>query len=166
MSSFEETECLQWLEDHPLMKADAMKAYDRKLLDGLAGTGRSIAVKNIMLGNQFFDNLIGGPQADKTGKPQMDMGPVSCKAWVPWYTLKKFFTNDNVWDATLSDQDFWDIITETIKKHQFFHSFMIKILTENMTMIKATPKGGLKIKSEGKGQDGHAKQKQDPGGQK
>eukprot|EP00972_Heterocapsa_arctica_P106404 15675263-Heterocapsa_arctica.AAC.1 len=35
ISSIEEEARLQWLEEHPQLKADAMKQYDRKMLDGL-----------------------------------------------------------------------------------------------------------------------------------
>eukprot|EP00972_Heterocapsa_arctica_P089491 13195045-Heterocapsa_arctica.AAC.1 len=83
MTSVEEEECLQWLKDNPQLKTDAMKQYDKKLLEGLQGTGRTIAVNNITLGNQIFDNLIGGPQAKTLERPKIDMKAVGHKGWTP-----------------------------------------------------------------------------------
>eukprot|EP00972_Heterocapsa_arctica_P064672 9542641-Heterocapsa_arctica.AAC.1 len=70
MSMREEYEIGQWLDENPEMKADAHKEYDKKLLEG----GRPIARKNVTLGNQAFDNLIGAHMAVRTNKSHIDLG--------------------------------------------------------------------------------------------
>ncbi len=58
MSKKEEEDVLQWLEENQEMKEDASEYFEKELL----AEGRSIARKNIALGNQVFDNLIGAPR--------------------------------------------------------------------------------------------------------
>eukprot|EP00972_Heterocapsa_arctica_P066653 9835612-Heterocapsa_arctica.AAC.1 len=43
----------------------------------------------------------------------------------------------------MTDEEFWDIITETLNNKLHFHSFMINIIDKNKTLLKATPRGGL-----------------------
>eukprot|EP00972_Heterocapsa_arctica_P017251 2549677-Heterocapsa_arctica.AAC.1 len=71
-----------------------MKPYDKKMLDGLEGTGRVIAVMNSTLGNHIFDNIIEGFQADSRGRPKIYMKTVAHNMSVPWYTLKSFFADN------------------------------------------------------------------------
>eukprot|EP00972_Heterocapsa_arctica_P002270 328114-Heterocapsa_arctica.AAC.1 len=59
MTKREEEDVLQWVEENPEKKEDASKDFKKELLT----EGRTIACKNITLGNQIFDNLIGAPQA-------------------------------------------------------------------------------------------------------
>eukprot|EP00972_Heterocapsa_arctica_P086694 12779922-Heterocapsa_arctica.AAC.1 len=43
MSKKEENDCRKWMDENPHFKTEAMKSYDKKLLDGIAGTGRVIS---------------------------------------------------------------------------------------------------------------------------
>eukprot|EP00972_Heterocapsa_arctica_P010811 1585155-Heterocapsa_arctica.AAC.1 len=65
-----------------------MKNFDKKLMDGVAGTGKVISPTQETLSGRIFDILIGGHIADQRGLPKVDMDTHSCHKWVPWNTLK------------------------------------------------------------------------------
>eukprot|EP00972_Heterocapsa_arctica_P002158 310027-Heterocapsa_arctica.AAC.1 len=160
MTKKEEEDILQWFEENPECKEDASRYYDKEL----QVEGRSIKRKNVTLGNHIFDNPIGGHQAMKVGRDQMNLQICGKHRSVPWFTLKRFFANEENWDDDLSDKDIWDIIVGTRHNDEKFNSFMIKIWpSKNMTVIKATPIGGLKRKNEAEAHEGLKKPA--PGGQ-
>ncbi len=68
--------------------------------------------------------------------------------------IENYLLDPKVWNANLTDEDFWGVITETKNNNLGFHSFMIKIIDKDKVMIKATPKGGLTTRKRTMSNDG------------
>eukprot|EP00972_Heterocapsa_arctica_P115394 16447496-Heterocapsa_arctica.AAC.1 len=78
MSKAEEIDCRRWMDENPNFKTEAMNNVDKKLLDGIEGTGRVISPMQETLSGQILDNLIGGHIADLRGSAKIDMDTHSC----------------------------------------------------------------------------------------
>eukprot|EP00972_Heterocapsa_arctica_P068419 10109950-Heterocapsa_arctica.AAC.1 len=93
MNKKEESDCRKWMDENQHFKADAMNNFDKKLLAGIAGTGRVVSSMQDTLSGLIFDTLIGGPIAKERGWLKIDMNISSCHGWIPWGTLKNFYTD-------------------------------------------------------------------------
>eukprot|EP00972_Heterocapsa_arctica_P003832 570870-Heterocapsa_arctica.AAC.1 len=120
MTKQEEADVLHWLENNPEMKEAAKADYDKALLTET----RKIVNKNLHLGVMIFDNLIGGPNAQRHNRTYINLEAYSKHRWVPWGQMKSFIEDEEIW-GLCSNADFWDIIVGTRHKDLKFDSFMI-----------------------------------------
>eukprot|EP00972_Heterocapsa_arctica_P065222 9628181-Heterocapsa_arctica.AAC.1 len=81
------------MDDNPQFKADAMKICDRKLLEGTTGTGWVVSSMQETLSGRIFDTLIGSPIGRDRKWLLIDMNISSCHRWIPWGTLKNFYSD-------------------------------------------------------------------------
>eukprot|EP00972_Heterocapsa_arctica_P035167 5177861-Heterocapsa_arctica.AAC.1 len=77
MTKQEEAEVLKWLENNPEMKEVAKADYDKALLT----EKRRICNHNIHLGGMIFDNLIGGPNAQRNNISYINQEIYSKHSW-------------------------------------------------------------------------------------
>eukprot|EP00972_Heterocapsa_arctica_P034852 5130822-Heterocapsa_arctica.AAC.1 len=98
MTKQEEADVLKWLENNPEMKEAAKAEYDKALLKET----RRIA-------SMIFDNLIGGPNAQRHNRTYLNLEVFSKHRWVPWAKMKSFIEDEEIW-GLCSNADFWDII--------------------------------------------------------
>eukprot|EP00972_Heterocapsa_arctica_P054025 7959928-Heterocapsa_arctica.AAC.1 len=66
------------MDENPHFKADAMKNFDKKLLEGIAGTSRVVSSTQDTLSGRIVDTLIGSPIAKERGWLKIDMNISSC----------------------------------------------------------------------------------------
>eukprot|EP00972_Heterocapsa_arctica_P071306 10533260-Heterocapsa_arctica.AAC.1 len=84
---------------NPALKSDAMRDFDNKLMDGIEGTDRAISQTQEILSGRVFDTLIGSPIGKDRRWKVFDLVANSCHRWVPWGTLKTYFSEANVWNS-------------------------------------------------------------------
>eukprot|EP00972_Heterocapsa_arctica_P051639 7597444-Heterocapsa_arctica.AAC.1 len=156
MNKWQVEDIRNWLDDDPKHMADANQVFDKKLMD----VCENITISQDLLSGRIFDALIGGQMAKDRAWKLFELKAYNMHRWVPWGTLKNFYTDGDGWNKNLTDEEFWGAITDTTNHKKYFYSFMIKVLDGDKVLIKVTPRGGLKAKRklsiDGKG-DGNGK---------
>eukprot|EP00972_Heterocapsa_arctica_P068104 10057278-Heterocapsa_arctica.AAC.1 len=78
MNKWQENDIRMWLEVHPTHKADAMRNFDKKLME-IEGTERVISATQELLSGRVFDTLIGSPIGKERKCKLLDMSTNSCR---------------------------------------------------------------------------------------
>eukprot|EP00972_Heterocapsa_arctica_P053199 7833813-Heterocapsa_arctica.AAC.1 len=78
MNKWQESDVKKWLDENPALKADAMRDFDKKLMDGIKGTDRVISQTQEILSGKVFDTLIGSPIAKGRRWKVFDLVANSC----------------------------------------------------------------------------------------
>eukprot|EP00972_Heterocapsa_arctica_P071156 10511403-Heterocapsa_arctica.AAC.1 len=78
MSKWQESDIRKWWDENPTLKVDAIRNYDKKLLEGIEGTERVISATQEILSGRVFDALIGSPIGKERKWKLLDMNTHSC----------------------------------------------------------------------------------------